>query len=297
MSRARWWGPLFTSPSDDCVSDADCAGGTLCIASVGLRAVGSSCEGVTRDGVTFIATLPYFACQTAEDECGADAQCGPSQSCADWPTGRRCEVYQRLGCGVPGRPFLVADEARVASVRRGTDWAGPPLPVAPDLDPSARAALEAAEALASATDPEVRATLELIARAERRHAELAWRFIAWALERDATGELRQVLRQELQAELQRLGAHAASGSSERAGVSDTARAVPDGPPGARAGAVSGGTDAEVPVLARHGHMGGDACRALSRAALNEVVLPCAERLLARDAEAAREHLPRPPASA
>jgi hypothetical protein len=43
------------------------------------------------------------------------------------------------------------------------------------------AALQAAEQLAEATDPTVRAALAQIADDEARHAELAWRTVAWAL--------------------------------------------------------------------------------------------------------------------
>ncbi|MDC0723689.1 ferritin-like domain-containing protein [Nannocystis bainbridge] len=45
------------------------------------------------------------------------------------------------------------------------------------------AALQAEAALARAEDPAVRAALARIAADELRHAELAWRFVAWALER------------------------------------------------------------------------------------------------------------------
>jgi hypothetical protein len=44
-----------------------------------------------------------------------------------------------------------------------------------------RAAVEAREELAEAPDPVVRAVLETIARDETRHAELAWRTLAWLL--------------------------------------------------------------------------------------------------------------------
>ena len=44
------------------------------------------------------------------------------------------------------------------------------------------AAIEAAEALAHCEDEAARATLARIARDETRHAELAWQFVAWALE-------------------------------------------------------------------------------------------------------------------
>jgi hypothetical protein len=43
--------------------------------------------------------------------------------------------------------------------------------------------LLAAEQLAGATDPVVRAHLERVVRDEQRHAELAWRFVRWALAR------------------------------------------------------------------------------------------------------------------
>jgi len=43
------------------------------------------------------------------------------------------------------------------------------------------AAVEAAEASARAEDPEVQAVLARIAQDEGRHAELAWRFVRWAL--------------------------------------------------------------------------------------------------------------------
>jgi hypothetical protein len=46
------------------------------------------------------------------------------------------------------------------------------------------AAVEAAEQLAQAKDATVRAVLARISEDETRHAELAWRFVAWALERD-----------------------------------------------------------------------------------------------------------------
>jgi hypothetical protein len=46
------------------------------------------------------------------------------------------------------------------------------------------AALEALEAADSAADPVIRAAYEQIARDEQRHAELAFQFVRWALERD-----------------------------------------------------------------------------------------------------------------
>lgn len=49
------------------------------------------------------------------------------------------------------------------------------------------AALEALEAASAAADPVVRAVYAQIARDEQRHAELAFRFVRWALERDREG--------------------------------------------------------------------------------------------------------------
>jgi hypothetical protein len=45
-------------------------------------------------------------------------------------------------------------------------------------------ALLAAEQLRLATDPEVRRVLQRLAKDELRHAELAWKFLAWALRKD-----------------------------------------------------------------------------------------------------------------
>ncbi len=49
------------------------------------------------------------------------------------------------------------------------------------------AALEALEAADTAADPVIRAVYEQIASDEQRHAELAFRFVRWALERDHDG--------------------------------------------------------------------------------------------------------------
>lgn len=59
------------------------------------------------------------------------------------------------------------------------------------------AAIEAAEAAEHATDPVVKAVLEQIATDEQRHAELAWRYVAWALEGD--GRLADTLLAEIDA--------------------------------------------------------------------------------------------------
>ncbi|WP_437522827.1 hypothetical protein WME79_32505 [Sorangium sp. So ce726] len=145
------------------------------------------------------------------------------------------------------------------------------VPVAADLVALARAvaeegcvgetvaALMAAEQRARAEDPAVRAALEAIADDEARHAELAWQTVAWAI--------------------------GAGGEPVRRAVADVFEAaalslrrpppVEGEPPRGRAAA-----------LAAHGHLGGAELRGLPRAALAQVVLPCARALgLWRSADA------------
>jgi hypothetical protein len=118
------------------------------------------------------------------------------------------------------------------------------------------AALEAAEALTMATDGEVQQTLARIASDERRHAELAWRFLAWAIEQDSEGEVLDVV----QSELRRILAEPAalSESTSNCTMAD---------------------DSEL--LWGHGIMSTERRRELQQASLREVVLPCAERLISR----------------
>jgi hypothetical protein len=120
------------------------------------------------------------------------------------------------------------------------------------------AALCAAEALAAASDSDVRRTLALITRDEQRHAELAWRFLAWALTEDDSGQVATTLRIELTRVTQDLEDDQAT---TRDPVGDAARQ----------------TDS---ALARHGILSARQHRELARAALLDLVLPCAERLLA-----------------
>jgi hypothetical protein len=54
------------------------------------------------------------------------------------------------------------------------------------------ASLEAAEALELATDPQVCEALKVIARDEANHAELAWKFVAWALA-TSSSEIQQAI--------------------------------------------------------------------------------------------------------
>lgn len=117
------------------------------------------------------------------------------------------------------------------------------------------AAQEAAEAAACAEDVAVLSVLERIHRDERAHAELAWRFVAWALTR-GVANVRAVVADELwlvARELQR---------------------------GVEAGQ---GPQADDLVLSHHGILNAPTRAELRRAVLTDIVLPCAERLLAQTA--------------
>jgi hypothetical protein len=114
------------------------------------------------------------------------------------------------------------------------------------------AALEAREAAEHAADRCLAELLRVIADDELRHAELAWRFVSWALEQ-APRQVASVLEREL-------------------GRADSACA-PD--PAASA--------AELELL-RHGIPHGALRQELRRAAFRDVIAPCAGALLARAAQ-------------
>jgi len=109
------------------------------------------------------------------------------------------------------------------------------------------AALEAREAALHAHAPELALLLGGIADDEARHAELAWRFVSWALER-SPGEVGAVLAQEL--------ASAAEGTA----------AVPS---------------ADQQALLAHGIIHEALRTTVRNAALREVIRPCGAALLAR----------------
>jgi hypothetical protein len=106
------------------------------------------------------------------------------------------------------------------------------------------AAVEAREALAHARDPSVRATLAKIERDETRHAELAFRFVRWALHCDA--DLVRVVLEEIVA-------------AQR--------------PAARAVELAGD-----PVLLDHGLLPEAHATMLAQRALDEVALPLLSEL-------------------
>ena len=115
------------------------------------------------------------------------------------------------------------------------------------------AAIEAAEAARHAVDPVVRGALERIAEDETRHAELAWRFVQWAIDGDPA------LRAVAAAEIEAVAAEA------------------------RAPAPAGPSDDDR--LLAHGAVGEPLRRAIRRHALARVVGPCARALLASAARA------------
>lgn len=112
------------------------------------------------------------------------------------------------------------------------------------------AAVLAAEQLAGAADPAVRAALEVIAADEARHAALAWRVVAWAVE--AGGER----------------VRAAAASAFEAAMDGACEVAPACDPG------SGD------VLAAHGRLTAAASRAVRVRTIAEIVRPCAAALLA-----------------
>ena len=115
------------------------------------------------------------------------------------------------------------------------------------------ATLEARAALDGATDPEVKRTLARIAEDELRHAELAWRFVRWALtQRGPT------LRAALATEVRRLERELEQSPEPAAGTT---------------------------AITEHGILSGRDQWQIRRTALAEVVLPCAASLLALRDEA------------
>ena len=116
------------------------------------------------------------------------------------------------------------------------------------------ASLVAREAADLATEPAVRAALDGIAADEARHAELAWRFVAWALSEGGDD------------------VHAAV-----ARAFDEACAVPS---------VVG--DASDPTLAAHGQLSESEKAVIFEKTALEVIAPTARALLARPREVARQ---------
>jgi hypothetical protein len=115
------------------------------------------------------------------------------------------------------------------------------------------AALEAAEALAFATDESVRAALSRVAEDEARHAELAYRFVRWALEVSPKAKRKALGRRLLEL----------AGAERDDAPVETTR------------------DTDAPLLARHGLLPSHLRALIRRRALSEVVYPCLAALVAQ----------------
>jgi hypothetical protein len=116
-------------------------------------------------------------------------------------------------------------------------------------------AIVAAEQLARAQEPAVRSALETIAADEARHAELAWRTVAWALEVGGA---------EVRSACERAFTEALAQEPDLA----TAAPMNQGP--------DGWANLEV-----HGRLDAVTLRAVARSAMSEVVARCAHALLYR----------------
>jgi hypothetical protein len=108
---------------------------------------------------------------------------------------------------------------------------------------------ETVAALQHCEDPAARPLLAAIAAEELQHAELAWRFVAWALEGAPAS---------LHAEVRRAFAEASASTDSPEPIGERDRA-----------------------LARYGLLAEPVRRTLRRRVLAEVVAPCAQALLAR----------------
>lgn len=122
------------------------------------------------------------------------------------------------------------------------------------------AAQEAAEAAACAQDAAVLSVLERIQQDERAHAELAWRFVAWALKRDGKG-VRDVVADELSLVARELQVEAEAQHDA-------------------------GPQTDELALAQHGVLPAHTRAEVRRAVLSDIVLPCGQQLLAQTAPAA-----------
>lgn len=185
---------------------------------------------------------------------------------------------QLLAVGAPPRLVAAAQRAGedelaharaflgLASAYAGCELAPGPLDVSGSLEDTALAAVAAATAAEgciaetvsllqleaarrACRDPAVESTLERIAAQELAHVELAWSFVAWALER-GTPDVRLAV--------EHVFVHAP-------------RHVARGP--------RLDPRADAAALARHGQPGAAVAQAVADRCLREIVTPCARRLL------------------
>jgi len=214
---------------DGCLSDADCVAGSHCTLSAGstqrtCQTVGCAVgrpflvDGEAR--LAPIARRPEWRSRSVSPVVHSLAPEVRARLGAEWSQTARMEhasiaafarfTLQLLAVGAP--PGLIADAQRamadetvhaqlafgLASAYAGADVGPGRLAVEESLGETdlralvatlfaegcvgeTLAALEAREALDHATDPVVRGVLQTIADDEKRHAELAWRTIAWVV--------------------------------------------------------------------------------------------------------------------
>lgn len=113
-----------------CADDADCGEGSICLCGVeagyGVCTLGACQTDAECGGGYTCASYSGgcsvgYACQTPEDVCVVAADCPePGQGCQPGPNGTRTCTPS---CTV-GRPFLVADDERVAPVVASGAWRG-----------------------------------------------------------------------------------------------------------------------------------------------------------------------------
>jgi hypothetical protein len=133
-----------------CTRDSDCASGQICLCRNPVGAcVFASCNagtcGAGEECASYWMTyctgcIAGFACQTAADTCFSDLDCDGGV-CSLGTTGRECSYGNGGSCCGFGRPFLVDDRARVASVVERPDWREPIAPEVASLSPSVRSRL------------------------------------------------------------------------------------------------------------------------------------------------------------
>jgi hypothetical protein len=96
--------PVGRCVQADCTTDDDCQDGLCATTIVGDPGCGSF----------------QFRCQTAQDECGGDADCATGKKCVV-PEGGGPRACKEANCFI-GRPFLVAGVTRAAATTARADW-------------------------------------------------------------------------------------------------------------------------------------------------------------------------------
>ena len=277
-------------PGDQCHSDADCGDGYIRFCQMSV--VGRMCAGGAVCGRPFLVERTQRLAAAIRSDAWLESSMGGAVEVPSDPAlARRLAEHwteiglmehasvaafarftlQLLALGAPAElvresTAAQADEMRHASLafELASAYAGAPvgpgrLDLTGALDPQSvedilrttiqegcvgetRAALEAAEAARLATVPRVKSALEGIAVDEGRHAALAWRVVRWLLAEHPG--LEPVALEEFR----RAGHHSASpGSSDRAALA-------------------------------HGMLDAVTLARVHRAAIDEVILPCAEAL-------------------